>query len=57
MLSSPLSLLQLTYMTQERLKSHARAFDSLLSLIPAKVYYGEDVSVCKGVGCIRLDTD
>ncbi|KAK4946556.1 hypothetical protein LTR10_014408 [Elasticomyces elasticus] len=29
---------------EERLKSHARAFDSLLSLIPAKLYYGEDVS-------------
>ncbi|OQV08657.1 hypothetical protein CLAIMM_12889 [Cladophialophora immunda] len=28
----------------ERLKSHARSFDSLLSLIPAKLYYGEDVS-------------
>ena len=31
---------------QERLKNHARSFDSLLSLIPAKLYYGEDVSVC-----------
>lgn len=30
---------------QERLRSHASAFDSLLSLIPAKLYYGEDVSV------------
>ncbi|KIY03048.1 uncharacterized protein Z520_01514 [Fonsecaea multimorphosa CBS 102226] len=28
----------------ERLKCHARSFDSLLSLIPAKLYYGEDVS-------------
>jgi hypothetical protein len=27
------------------LKSHARAFDGLLSLIPAKYYYGEDKSV------------
>jgi len=30
---------------QERLRSHASAFNSLLSLIPAKLYYGEDVSV------------
>lgn len=30
---------------QERLRSHADAFNSLLSLIPAKLYYGEDVSV------------
>ncbi|KAG9790890.1 hypothetical protein KCU88_g1117, partial [Aureobasidium melanogenum] len=29
---------------EERLKSHARAFDSLLSLIPANLYYGGDVS-------------
>ncbi|KKY15525.1 putative 60s ribosome biogenesis protein [Phaeomoniella chlamydospora] len=29
---------------EERLKSHARAFDGLLSLIPAKLYYGEDNS-------------
>ncbi|RVX75238.1 hypothetical protein B0A52_00590 [Exophiala mesophila] len=29
---------------EERLKNHARSFDSLLSLIPAKLYYGEDVS-------------
>ncbi|KIW69242.1 hypothetical protein PV04_05129 [Phialophora macrospora] len=28
----------------ERLKSHARSFDSLLSLIPAKLYYSGDVS-------------
>ncbi|KAI9785856.1 MAG: hypothetical protein M1816_008183 [Peltula sp. TS41687] len=27
---------------EERLKSHAKAFDSLLSLIPAKYYYGQD---------------
>ncbi|KAI9822568.1 MAG: surfeit locus protein [Pycnora praestabilis] len=27
---------------EERLKSHAKAFDGLLSLIPAKYYYGED---------------
>lgn len=32
---------------QERLLSHARAFDGLLSLIPAKLYYGEDVSVSR----------
>lgn len=31
---------------QERLRSHAQAFDGLLSLIPAKYYYGEDNSVC-----------
>lgn len=30
---------------QERLRSHAQAFNGLLSLIPAKVYYGEDNSV------------
>ncbi|PKX94615.1 putative 60S ribosome biogenesis protein Rrp14 [Aspergillus novofumigatus IBT 16806] len=29
---------------QERLRSHAQAFDGLLSLIPAKYYYGEDGS-------------
>ncbi|PYH28932.1 putative 60S ribosome biogenesis protein Rrp14 [Aspergillus neoniger CBS 115656] len=28
----------------ERLRSHAQAFDGLLSLIPAKFYYGEDGS-------------
>ncbi|RMD42288.1 hypothetical protein DV735_g2810, partial [Chaetothyriales sp. CBS 134920] len=27
---------------EARLKSHARSFDSLLSLIPAKLYYGRD---------------
>ena len=31
---------------QERLKSHAESFNGLLSLIPAKYYYGEDTSVC-----------
>ena len=32
---------------KERLRSHAQAFDGLLSLIPAKYYYGEgDSSVC-----------
>ena len=31
--------------SQERLKSHAKSFDGLLSLIPAKYYYGEDTSV------------
>jgi hypothetical protein len=30
---------------QERLRDHAKAFDGLLSLIPAKMYYGEDTSV------------
>jgi hypothetical protein len=30
---------------EERLRSHAQAFDGLLSLIPAKFYYGEDGSV------------
>lgn len=33
---------------QERLRSHAQAFDGLLSLIPAKYYYGEeDTSVSR----------
>ena len=32
--------------SQERLKSHAESFNGLLSLIPAKYYYGEDTSVC-----------
>lgn len=31
---------------QDRLRDHAEAFDSLLSLIPAKLYYGEDTNVC-----------
>ncbi|KAI3402028.1 hypothetical protein diail_4002 [Diaporthe ilicicola] len=31
---------------QDRLRDHSEAFDSLLSLIPAKLYYGEDTSVC-----------
>jgi hypothetical protein len=30
---------------QERLKSHARAFEGLMSLIPAKDYYGKDESI------------
>jgi hypothetical protein len=30
---------------QDRLREHAEAFDGLLSLIPAKHYYGEDNSV------------
>ena len=30
---------------QERLRDHAKSFDGLLSLIPAKIYYGEDTSV------------
>ncbi|KAL3952276.1 ribosome biogenesis protein Rrp14-C [Purpureocillium lilacinum] len=29
---------------QDRLRDHAKAFDGLLSLIPAKMYYGEDNS-------------
>ncbi|KAI4119917.1 MAG: hypothetical protein LQ345_000175 [Seirophora villosa] len=29
---------------EDRLRSHAKAFDGLLSLIPAKLYYGEDTS-------------
>ncbi|EAS32971.3 60S ribosome biogenesis protein Rrp14 [Coccidioides immitis RS] len=29
---------------EERLRSHANAFDGLLSLIPAKYYYGQDTS-------------
>lgn len=32
---------------QDRLRDHAKAFDGLLSLIPAKYYYGEDNSVCQ----------
>lgn len=43
---SALADLHLLNSLQERLKNHARSFDSLLSLIPAKLYYGEDVSVC-----------
>ncbi|PNY24401.1 Ribosomal RNA-processing protein 14 [Tolypocladium capitatum] len=30
---------------QDRLRDHAKAFNGLLSLIPAKSYYGEDTSV------------
>jgi hypothetical protein len=30
---------------QARLKSHARAFEGLMSLIPAEVYYGKDASI------------
>ncbi|EMD66581.1 hypothetical protein COCSADRAFT_85330 [Bipolaris sorokiniana ND90Pr] len=30
---------------EERLKSHARAFEGLMSLIPAKEYYGKDESI------------
>lgn len=30
---------------QDRLREHAEAFDGLLSLIPAKHYYGADTSV------------
>lgn len=33
------------FTNQDRLKSHADAFNGLLSLIPAKLYYGEDTSV------------
>ncbi|PWY76445.1 SURF6-domain-containing protein [Aspergillus sclerotioniger CBS 115572] len=46
----PLNLHPITSLTssffssQERLRSHAQAFDGLLSLIPAKFYYGEDGS-------------
>ncbi|KAG5969625.1 hypothetical protein E4U58_001289 [Claviceps cyperi] len=29
---------------KDRLRDHAKAFDGLLSLIPAKLYYGEDTS-------------
>jgi hypothetical protein len=40
---------------QDRLREHAEAFDGLLSLIPAKHYYGEDNSVSSQclVSCIR----
>ncbi|KAK4157688.1 hypothetical protein C8A00DRAFT_39968 [Chaetomidium leptoderma] len=34
----------LVYLCQDRLRDHAKAFDGLLSLIPAKMYYGEDTS-------------
>lgn len=37
----------LTLLSQDRLREHAEAFDGLLSLIPAKYYYGEDTSVCE----------
>jgi len=30
---------------QARLKSHSRAFEGLMSLIPAKEYYGKDASI------------
>ncbi|KAL8713869.1 MAG: hypothetical protein Q9220_002014 [cf. Caloplaca sp. 1 TL-2023] len=30
--------------SDDRLRSHAKAFDGLLSLIPAKLYFGEDTS-------------
>ncbi|KAL8657563.1 MAG: hypothetical protein Q9226_001800 [Calogaya cf. arnoldii] len=30
---------------EDRLRSHAKAFDGLLSLIPAKLYYGEDATL------------
>lgn len=36
---------------QDRLRDHSEAFDSLLSLIPAKLYYGEDTSVCGSSFC------
>lgn len=36
---------RLTNPIQDRLRDHAKAFDGLLSLIPAKMYYGEDTSV------------
>jgi len=41
-----LQSLDLTKSPQERLREHAEAFDGLLSLIPAKHYYGKDNSVC-----------
>ena len=31
---------------QERLRDRPTSLDGLLSLIPAKIYYGEDTSVC-----------
>lgn len=40
------SLVSHHYLLQERLRDHAKAFDGLLSLIPSKMYYGEDTSVC-----------
>lgn len=30
---------------QSRLRGHARAFEGLMSLIPAKEYYGKDESI------------
>lgn len=32
---------------QERLLNSQKSFDGLLSLIPAKMYYGEDATVCE----------
>ena len=44
---SALNTLYLCSPFQERLRSHAESFNSLLQLIPAKLYYGEgDTSVC-----------
>ncbi|KAK3385078.1 hypothetical protein B0H63DRAFT_494263 [Podospora didyma] len=34
----------ITWSSGDRLREHAMAFDGLLSLIPAKMYYGEDTS-------------
>ncbi|KAK3942055.1 hypothetical protein QBC46DRAFT_457857 [Diplogelasinospora grovesii] len=37
-------LLSYTFRSNDRLRDHAKAFDGLLSLIPAKMYYGTDTS-------------
>ncbi|KAK0721429.1 hypothetical protein B0T21DRAFT_386296 [Apiosordaria backusii] len=36
--------LDLSRFNKDRLRDHAKAFDGLLSLIPSKLYYGEDTS-------------
>ncbi|UKZ76113.1 hypothetical protein TrVFT333_003809 [Trichoderma virens FT-333] len=42
---------------QDRLRDHAKAFDGLLSLIPAKMYYGEDTSEAAAARRAKLDPD
>ncbi|KAK8066476.1 surfeit locus protein 6 [Apiospora hydei] len=39
---------------QERLRDHAKAFDGLLSLIPAKMYYGEESGTLLPFSIIQL---
>lgn len=42
---APRTVLAANEELQSRLKSHARAFEGLMSLIPAKEYYGKDESI------------